>query len=118
VILNSHPHDYIAMSDRVSRALKELKEFNLQRIYLNSRIKRYTEIIRMLFEMLFEKYMRDLENENYDSPIFKRFLEDKSDEYKANHLPAEIVRDFIAGMTDRYFLHQFPEDMRPKTIIA
>ncbi len=118
VILNSHPHDYIAMSDRVSRALKELKEFNLQRIYLNNRIKRYSDIIRMLFEMLFEKYMDDLENDNYDSPIFKRFLEDKSDEYRANHLPAEIVRDFIAGMTDRYFLHQFPEDMRPKTIIA
>jgi hypothetical protein len=25
----------------------------------------------------------------------------------------EIVRDYIAGMTDRYFLHQFPEHLRP-----
>lgn len=118
VIFNSFTHGHIALSDRVSSALKELKEFNLQRIYLNQKIKRYSDIIRMLFEILFEKYMRDLEEENFDSEIFRRFLKDKSETYQATHRPAEIVRDFIAGMTDRFFLHQFPEDIRPKTILA
>ena len=33
---------------------------------------------------------------------------------EAVHLPhAEIVRDFISGMTDEYFLSQCPESMRP-----
>jgi dGTPase len=118
VIFNSVTHGHIALSDRVSSALKELKEFNLHRIYLNKKIKRYSDIIRMLFEILFEKYMRDLEEENHDSEIFRRFLKDKSETYQATHMPAEIVRDFIAGMTDRFFLHQFPEDIRPKTIGA
>jgi dGTPase len=38
---------------------------------------------------------------------------DMSDDYLHGHRPAEIVRDFIAGMTDRYFLAQCPEDLRP-----
>jgi dGTPase len=29
----------------------------------------------------------------------------------------EIVRDFIAGMTDQYFLRQCPENMRPQPIV-
>jgi dGTPase len=33
--------------------------------------------------------------------------------YTATHSSAEIVRDFIAGMTDEYFLSQCPDSMRP-----
>jgi dGTPase len=36
-----------------------------------------------------------------------------SDDYIARQRPAEVVRDFIAGMTDRYFLDLCPADMRP-----
>jgi dGTPase len=35
-------------------------------------------------------------------------------DYMQQHQPAEIVRDFISGMTDQYFLDQCPEAMRPK----
>jgi dGTPase len=33
--------------------------------------------------------------------------------YLQRHKPAEIVRDFIAGMTDDYFLSQCPAARRP-----
>jgi dGTPase len=33
--------------------------------------------------------------------------------YIQTHRNAEIVRDFISGMTDEYFLSQCPESMRP-----
>jgi dGTPase len=36
-----------------------------------------------------------------------------SGDYLERHRPAEVVRDFIAGMTDRYFLDLCPEEMRP-----
>ena len=36
-----------------------------------------------------------------------------SDDYVDRHTHEEIVRDFIAGMTDQYFLRQCPQDMRP-----
>lgn len=114
IILNSSGKRYISLSDQVSNALKELKDFNLQRIYLNPLIKQHSNTIKRLFEVLFSRYSDDLHSGNRSSPIFSGFLRDMSDEYVALHKPAEIVRDFIAGMTDHYFLHQCPEQMRPR----
>ena len=114
IIRASHGKSYIALSDGVSQALKRLKDFNLERIYMNPRIKQYSDAIRQLFDMLFDKFLADLEKENRSSPIFSGFLKDMSEEYVLSHRPAEIVRDFIAGMTDHYFLHQCPQEMRPR----
>jgi dGTPase len=80
---------------------------------LNTRIKQYTATIRKLFDFLFDHYLEDLEKENRRSQIFVGFLKDMSQDYVQSHHPAEVVRDFIAGMTDRYFLDQCPENFRP-----
>ena len=118
IIRTSYKNDSIAFSVEVSEALKQLKSFNLKRIYLNPNIKRNLNIIRDLFEMLFNQYLEDIERENRDSVIYKGFLSDMSDEYVEQHRNEEVVRDFIAGMTDHYFLRQCPENMRLKPIIA
>jgi len=115
VINNSFQNPYIAFSGKVSDALKRLKDFNLERIYMNPEIKKDTDTIKSLFELLFEKYLADIEHENRSSVIFTGFLQDMSEDYTKNHCKAEIVRDFIAGMTDKYFLRQCPESMRPHT---
>ena len=114
VIKSSFQNTYIAFSRKVSEALKQLKDFNLERIYMSPKIKKDTDIIKTLFGRLFEKYLDDIEKENHSSMIFKGFLEDMSGDYIQNHCNEEIVRDFIAGMTDQYFLRQCPENMRPK----
>ncbi|MBT8339419.1 MAG: HD domain-containing protein [Desulfatitalea sp.] len=116
IIDASHQQAYIAMSSQVSEALKRLKEFNLEQIYLNPVIKKHTEAIRSLFDHLFGTYLDDLQRGNENSRIFSGFLSDMSDDYRRTHQPAEIVRDFIAGMTDRFFLLQCPAHMRPAVI--
>jgi len=116
IIHCSHTTGHIAFSDRVSNALKQLKQFNLERIYLNPTIKKNAAAIQTLFELLFESYLNDLQQGNERSKIFTGFLADMSEEYIDSHRPAEIVRDFIAGMTDRYFLLQCPERLCPKVI--
>ena len=116
VINTSFQNTYIAFSQKISEALKRLKDFNLERIYMNPKIKKDTDTIKILFRMLFEKYLDDIENENRSSVIFTGFLEDMSEDYIQDHSKEEIVRDFIAGMTDQYFLRQCPEDMRPEII--
>ncbi|MFC1812070.1 deoxyguanosinetriphosphate triphosphohydrolase family protein [Thermodesulfobacteriota bacterium] len=115
VIKNSVHQVYIAFSPDISEALKGLKDFNLENIYMNPMFKNNLGTIEKLFEKLFEKYIEDIENENRSSQIFTGFLEDMSEDYIENHSNGEIVRDFIAGMTDQYFLRQCPEDMRPKS---
>ena len=116
VINTSFQNNYIAFSRKISEALKRLKDFNLERIYMNPEIKKDTDTIKALFKILFEKYLDDIENENRSSVIFTGFLEDMSEDYIQNHCKEEIVRDFIAGMTDQYFLRQCPEDMRPEIV--
>ncbi|MBU1056507.1 MAG: HD domain-containing protein [Proteobacteria bacterium] len=113
VINNSFQNICIAFSPDVSEALKRLKAFSMERIYLNPVIKKHFNLIKTLFRMLFEKYLSDIENKNRQSVIFTSFLEDMSKDYIDNYKNEEIVRDFIAGMTDRYFLQQCPEEMRP-----
>jgi dGTPase len=116
IINNSFQNSYIAFSPEVSEALKRLKDFNLKRIYMNPKIKTHTAAIKKLFEILFEQYFNDIETENRSSVIFNGFLKDMSEDYINNHSKEEIVRDFIAGMTDQYFLRQCPQHLRPKPL--
>ena len=113
VIHSSFHHPFIAFSPEVSDALETLKAFNMERIYLNPAIKRHTSSIRSLFQLLFERYLNDIATQDQESVIFTGFLKNMSEAYLQNHCRAEIVRDFIAGMTDRYFLSQCPETLRP-----
>jgi dGTPase len=118
IINSSFQNIYIAFSPEVSAALERLKEFNLEHIYMNPKIKGQTDTIKKLFGVLFERFLDDIEKENRTSVIFTSFLEDMSPDYITNHNSAEIVRDFIAGMTDQYFLRLCPQDKVPKTKIV
>lgn len=95
---------FIGFSPEVGDALRRLKAFNQERIYKSERVKRQTPKVRLMFELLFEKYLNDLKAGNEQSEIFQGFLDGMSDAYRQETRDAEIVRDFIAGMTDEYFL--------------
>jgi dGTPase len=113
VINNSQETNHVAFSAEVSDALRALKSFNLERIYRHPKSKLHSAAIKKLFARSFEMRLEDLETNNQSSDIFSGFLADMSPYYTENHSYPEIVRDYIAGMTDRYFLHQFPEHQRP-----
>jgi len=105
----------VGFTKQVSAALKALKAFNLQHIYLNQKLKPNFNKIESIFNLLFDRYLTDMERAREDSIIFTEFLLGMSEQYKQSK-PAEIVRDFISGMTDQYFLRQCPESLRPKKL--
>ncbi len=111
LIINSKDKDYIVFSPETAEALQELKKFNYEYIYLNKKIKKHYKNIKRLYEFLFELYLKDIEKENKKSVIFKNFLENMSESYILSSQKAEIVRDFISGMTDHYFLMMCPEKL-------
>jgi dGTPase len=117
MITHSYQNAYLVFSPEVSQALEVLKKFNMERIYQNKKIKKDADTIRQLFELLFERYLSDLMKNKRDSVIFTRFLKGMSPDYIEKHGKEEIVRDFIAGMTDHYFLQQCPERMRPRMMV-
>ncbi len=116
ILKNSHGKGHVAFSPEVSEALRQLKQFNLERIYLNPRMKPHTAAIRGLFRRLFEEYLTAIDSRREESVIFRGFLNGMSQDYIERHRPAEVVRDFIAGMTDTYFIDQCPVHLRPAYI--
>jgi len=113
VIENSHGRSHVGFSQTMADALLALKEFNYRYIYYHPKLKQNGQVIKTLFEMLFHRFLDDLTKANVSSPIFQHFLDGKTKRYRDQHQPAEVVRDFIAGMTDQYFLAQSPKHIRP-----
>ncbi|MFW9783631.1 MAG: deoxyguanosinetriphosphate triphosphohydrolase family protein [Candidatus Heimdallarchaeota archaeon] len=111
-------NDAIGYSDKIFEALKELKEFNYRHIYTrrdlykkNSLDKTFIDKLRDKFDLIFLSCLKDLKEDNYNSPIFKDHIEYIDDQnYHTYFKPLKkdkkltlIVRDYIAGMSDKYF---------------
>ena len=114
VIRNSIGKPYISFSESVSDALTRLKRFNYERIYTNPAFKKDIGTIGEMFGHLFDRYISDILEENMNSPIYAGFIDSMSQRYLSGREPPQIVRDFISGMTDQYFLEQVPVNIRPK----
>ena len=98
--------DAIVFSPAVSDSLKELKEFNYRNIYMNPAIKKDFGKIRNCYRVLFEAYIEDVEGQKRESAIFVEKLNTMACDYLDSQPAAVKVRDFIAGMTDDYFLKE------------
>ncbi|MBW1920321.1 MAG: HD domain-containing protein [Deltaproteobacteria bacterium] len=114
LVSNSLDKPFVCFGKQVGDALRKLKAFNQEKIYVSEKIKKQTPKIKLMFRLLFQKYIHDLESGNESSDIHREFLEGMSEAYKAETPPAEIVRDFIAGMTDEYFLAQCQKHLFPQ----
>ena len=106
----------ISFSEHIAGVLAELREFNYQRIYMDPRIKTESERVKRLYRALFEGFLNDLETRRQESRIYTDFLNGMSKTYVENTGPAETVRDFMAGMTDAYFLRCGEEMFIPQEL--
>jgi len=105
VVENSYGNNFVCYSKAISDALVKLKEFNYQYIYKSEKLKINHDRIATGFDFLFSNFLKDLTKEDKDSPIYKDFLNRKSLIYLEAVSPALKVRDYLAGMTDRYFTY-------------
>ena len=97
----------ITYSNDIFNALKELKAFNYENIYLNPKVKSESKKIEVMYELIFKRLVEDIVAENDNSIIFHDFIDRMDTAYVNDHLPAEIVRDYIASLTDSAFLRLF-----------
>jgi len=95
----------ISFSDEISSALQELKEFNYQNIYLAEETQENMPIIRSCYRSLFLHYLEHLQS-GTSSELDVDLLDDLERSYTDKQSPPARIRDFIAGMTDDYFLRQ------------
>ena len=118
IVEHSYMQDCISMSEDAFRSLKTAKAENYERIYLaGDQGDIYEDEIRPMFEELYEQLLADLRAGNESSPLFKHHIErierqrriyEDERPYRQEE-PHQIVVDYLAAMTDEYFLaaHRF-----------
>lgn len=112
IIENSLDKPYIALSERVYRALFALKKFNGENIYSKSMTKEDIEYYRSGMNQLYHIYLDDIKANRIESVIYTVFLNSQSPRYlKVTDARRKII-DFIAGMTDDMFIREVKRVLR------
>ncbi len=120
IVENSYGKTYIKMDTEHFEALKKAKADNYELIYKNDTVKAEMEsTVKPMMREIYEKLLDDLLKENTVSPIFTHHIDYinkvhyKRDIPYQQTEPNQIVVDYIASMTDDYFVdlyaHLFPE---------
>lgn len=123
LIENSYGKDYLKFSNEAFDFLRGIKRENYDLIYGNEEINNLeVEVVGVMFEQLYEKLLSDLETKNTSSFIYRHHLR-HAEELRARYKDTvvnpredknQIVVDYIASMSDDYFveLHAwyFPEE--------
>ena len=112
IVKNSYGKNYISLSDKVFKAVNDLKDFNYKNIYYKANSKADLENYKKQINFLYNKYLNDLNQSNKHSFIYKNFIKTMSDDYNKNNSNQRKVLDFIAGMTDDYLLLQYEKEKR------
>lgn len=114
IVENSYGKPYIKLDKEYHAELERYKEENYTKIYLVPALKDvYDNTISDMFEELYHNLLGDVKKMDVDSIIYKHHIQDMMS-YKANYVkstvdysaeePNQIVVDYIASMTDDYFL--------------
>ena len=123
IIENSYGKPYIKMDDKHFDALRQAKSDNYEKIYRNDAVEATLDgKIRPMMEATYERLLSDLMDQNQNSPIFSHHIAYINGIHYKRSLPYEacepnqIVVDYIASMTDDYFIdlhaYLFPESRK------
>lgn len=112
ILENSYGKNYIGMDEEYFQAFSIGKNENYRLIYGNPKIQSvFEEQIRPMFEVVYEKLLTDVLEDNRDSVVYKHHIDYIREQTKyyavtdyATQKPDDIVVDYLAGMTDDYFI--------------
>lgn len=116
IIQSSYDQDYIAMSEEAYEALTNLRKFNFQHIYIHPKLKVESKKIKSSYRILFETLLEDYAKNQENSYLWRSFLNNKNEKYLSQTSEVQKVIDYIAGMTDHYFIRTLEALVVPKHI--
>ena len=109
---------FISYSHDVESALIGLRTFSREHIYDNPTLTSERGKIERMYATLFGSCLEALGKKDRSAKIYTDFLDTgwTSPAYLDTATPAELARDFIAGMTDRYFAKRYEECVIPSRV--
>lgn len=118
IIQNSYGKPYLQMDDQYYQELKRAKAENYAMIYGNKELNGiYEKQIRPMVEEVYNKLLSDAKGKNKNSYLYKHHVSyvNEMNQYGRETTPYEeteanqMVVDYIASMTDDYFLDLYRE---------
>ena len=122
IVKNSMNQNCLRMDPEVFEALRTLKRENYEFIYKNEQVMEpYETVVKPMMERIYHRLYEDLLTSQFDSPVYQHHLSHfilgksyRDEEYRVTADPDDIVVDYIASMTDDYFIdlyaYLFPDD--------
>ncbi len=113
IIENSYGKPYIKMDKNVFTALSSCKKDNYENIYQNPSLQSNDEALKKMMALLYDKLLFDLKSGVKTSPVFTHHIDYLNKPYYKRLTPYietehnQIVVDYIASMTDDYFIELF-----------
>ena len=111
IVENSYGKPYVKMDSVHFEALKKAKADNYVLIYKNDTVKAEMDtMVRPMMQQMYEKLLSDLVSGKKDSPIFTHHIDYVNQAHYKRQIPYEatepnqLVVDYIASMTDDYFM--------------
>lgn len=123
IVENSYGKPYIQMDEVHFTALKKAKADNYAHIYKNDAVEDILQnTVQPMMAEIYEKLLADLLQKNMSSPIFTHHIDYVNQAHYTREVPYaetepnQIVVDYIASMTDDYFIdlyaYLFPKSGR------
>lgn len=119
IVENSYGKPYIKMDQEHFDALRKAKADNYSLIYKQEKVGEAYNTIKPMMAEMYEKLLEDLIKGDKSSPIFTHHIDYVNQAHYTREIPYEetepnqIVVDYIASMTDDYFVdlyaHLFPD---------
>lgn len=108
--------DHIAISDDVYDAIMVLRRFNFDHFYFDPRLKSESHKIERAYRIMCDYLLEDLSQKGNQSHIWLDFLHNKNDDYLNMTSPKRQVIDYVAGMTDGFFVRTLQKTFTPSVI--
>ena len=120
IIIHSMDKPYLTFTEEVFNSLMELKDWNYKYIYNSDRANKNEELVKGLFDKLFDIYYGLVKDFRYEEKLLNENLAESQRllyKFVKNRVKNEIseirikraIIDYIAGQTDNYFLKQCEE---------
>lgn len=103
MIANSWDKEYASLTEEKSQAMNELRSFMFRNVYMNNDVKKVEDLnkVELIIESLYDYFCNNPDQlpEEYCMMM---------DEFGA----AELVKDYIAGMTDRFAITTYEKNFQ------
>lgn len=116
ILRESKGHPWIRISQESEQLLRTLRNLNFTHFYFHPLLKQESERIQHSYQILCDFLLREHAERDMESFLFQHFLSSKSQEYCKSVTPARAVIDFVAGMTDGFFLRTLKSCLIPGSI--